>query len=225
MEYETKLSDIIASLPEVSGGFLYSSQQGVYSNQTAAFANDSSLVEVGRKLSKIVATISELFQDTGGIRVSFRDLILYGTQIETDHWLFLLHQPSLSSGMLKMTVRMALNIDSGVGSSDEEDLPDAQNQEKTIPDESTGINESMIDILLAPESELKEPLEAMEEKLAHFIGPVAGLVFKDSVENWAQNATPSMENIPELIGMIEKEIDDEEDRIKFKNSFPGKEGE
>ncbi len=96
MEYESKLSDIIASLPEVSGGFLYSSEHGLYANQTDDFADNAALLEVGRKLTAVVSMIKTHFQDTGGVRVSFKDLILCGIPIETDHWLFLLHQPSLS---------------------------------------------------------------------------------------------------------------------------------
>lgn len=222
MEYESKLSDIIASLPEVSGGFLYSSEHGVYANQAADLANNASLLEVGRKLTAIVSMINDHFQDTGGIRVSFKDLILCGMPIETDHWLFLLHQPSLSAGMIKMTVRMALNIDSNGNNTDE--IPSPAPEDST-PEDSSKDNESIMDILLAPESELKIPLTEMEEKLALFIGPVAGLVFKDSVETWANTSIPSMENIPELLNIIEKEIDDEGDRIQFRKCFSAKEGE
>ncbi len=221
MEYEAKLSDIIASLPEVSGGFLYSSEHGVYANQTADLADTSSLLKVSRKLTAIVSMIKEHFQDTSGIRVSFKDLILCGIPIETDHWLFLLHQPSLSSGMIKMTVRIALNIDSSIDNSEEIPSPTPEDIRPEDPPEE---QESMMDILLAPESELKIPLTEMEEKLAHFIGPVAGLVFKDSVETWAKTNIPSMENIPELLNIIENEIDDETDRIQFRNSFSAKEG-
>ncbi len=38
MDYVAKLSDIIATLPEVSGGFLYARDRGIYSNQTAGMA-------------------------------------------------------------------------------------------------------------------------------------------------------------------------------------------
>lgn len=219
MEYESKLSDIIASLPEVSGGFLYSMEKGVYANQTSGFAEDASLQEVGSKLTRIVSMITDHYQDTGGIRVSFKDFILYGTQIAPDHWLFLLHQPSLSSGMIKMTVRMAMNIEEETLPSNTIAAAPIDPPEQAMDVASDEVGESVIDILLADESELKEPLLDIQEQLAHFIGPVAELVFKDSVEAWAQNAIPSIENIPGLLDLLKKEIDDEDDRAEFRNNF------
>lgn len=75
MEYESKLTDIIASLPEVDGGFLYDPTRGIYSNQTAGTVDDLSLLQVSTKLSKIVSMLAVHFHDTGGIRVTFKDLI------------------------------------------------------------------------------------------------------------------------------------------------------
>lgn len=222
MEYEAKLSDIIASLPEVSGGFLYAPDKGIYSNQTAGIANDESLQQVSMKLTTIVSMISVHFKDTGGIRVCFKDLILFGTEIEGGHWLFLFHQPSLSPGMIKMTVQMALNIEP-----DETPQTQIPEESQDVPDAATNVSsaENIMDILLSPESKLKEPLTAIHTLLAQFIGPVAELVFQDSIEIWAANATPSLENLPELISMMEEEIDDMDDRKVFRDSLKSTEEE
>ena len=219
MEYDSKLSDIIASLPEVAGGFLYAPETGIYSNQTDGIANDMSLLQVSLKLTKIVSLISVHFHDTGGIRVYFKDLILFGTMIEGGHWLFLFHQPSLSPGMIKMTVQMALNI-----VTDEPILPanPVISQNEADPSQT---EKDIIGILLADESELREPLTNIHSQLAQYIGPVAELVFNDSVEAWASQNSPSLENIPKLIAMLSVEIDDEDDRNAFLDGFTSKEGE
>lgn len=207
MEYESKLTDIIASLPEVDGGFLYDPTRGIYSNQTAGLADDDSLLQVSAKLSKIVSMLTIHFHDTGGIRVTFKDLILYGLMFEENHWLFLLHHPSLSPGMVKMTVQMALNI---------------QHEEPTAPPEelveTTENDLSLMDTLMDEESELREPLTAIKEELASHIGPVAELVFEDAVEEWGKNA-PTFENLPNLLNIIEQEIDDEEACTLFKENL------
>ncbi len=209
MGYPEKLSDIIASLPEVSGGFLYSQEQGIYSNQTAGVSDDASLYKVSVKLSKIVSMMSVHFNDTGGITVCFKDLILCGMEIGGGHWLFLLHHPSLSPGMIKMTVQMALNI-----------TPDPSPQTEiaeagSYPD----VAEDIMEVLLAPDSELKDPLTKMESHLAQHIGPVAGLVFQDSLAVWAKSCVPSMEHLPKLVTMMAKEIDDKDNREIFIESL------
>lgn len=217
MEYEAKLSDIIASFPEISGGFLYSPEIGIYSNQTAGFADDDSLQQVSQKLTKIVSMLSVHFHDTGAIRVTFKDLILFGTPIDEKRWLFLLHQPSLSPGMIKMTVQMALNIIP-------DEVPQTQISEISHTDNTTSASSEksgndIVNILLASDSEFNKPLVAIQEELAQHIGPVAELVFRDSLELWASKTTPSLEKLPELLSMLEKEIDDEDDRNVFRDSL------
>lgn len=217
MEYEARISNIIASLPEVLGGFLYHPQKGIYSKQTAALASDDSLQEIGLKLTKIVSMISVHFQDTGDIRVCFKDLILYGTRIDEGGWLFLLHHPSLSPGMLKMTVQMALNIE-----------PDPSLPAK-LPNTSQDLDapaplqdnpkKDAIDNLLTPQSPFKEPLDAIQEQLAQHIGPIADLVFRDSLEIWAAQAPLSLANLPGLVSLLEEEIEDEGERQIFRDSL------
>ena len=200
MEYESKLTDIIASLPEVDGGFLYDPMRGIYSNQTAGTIDDSSLLQVSAKLSKIVSMLAVHFHDTGSIRVTFKDLILYGLMFEANNWLFLLHHPSLSPGMVKMTVQMALNI-----------------QQDEEPETLQAL-ETLFDVLMHEESELREPLTTIQEELANHIGPVAELVFADAIDEW-KDAPPSLETIPELLDILEQEIDDEDACILFRENL------
>jgi len=215
MEYETKLSDIIASLPEVAGGFLFAPDKGLYSNQTIGIADADSLQQVGVKLSKIVTMLAVHFHDTKSIRVSFKDLILYGTKLQNGHLLFLLHQPSLSPEMLKMTVQMALNIEAD---------PFENTQTKDTLSPSVAMAESndtpeqdIMATLMAPDSDLNTPLTSIRDNLALHIGPIAQLVFEDSIDEWAADGPPSIERIPDLIGLLEKEIDNEDARKSLRN--------
>jgi hypothetical protein len=206
MEYESKLTDIIASLPEVDGGFLYDTTRGIYSNQTAGTVDDSSLLQVSNKLSKIVSMLAVHFHDTGGIRVTFKDLILYGLMFEENNWLFLLHHPSLSPGMVKMTVQMALNIQ-------------VEEEPQLSPPYSETDQEPLLDVLMNNESELKEPLIAIQNELANHIGPVAELVFIDAIDEWSAFSPPSFETLPELLEILDTEIEDEDACILFRENL------
>ncbi len=212
MEYESKLTDIIASLPEVDGGFLYEPTKGIYSNQTAGTVDDSSLLQVSTKLCKIVSMLAVHFHDTGAIRVSFRDLMLFGMMFEEDNWLFLLHHPSLSPGMITMTVQMAFNVQ-------QTEDPEPPPVEETVEDK-----EALLTNLMADESELRLPLTTIQEELATHIGPVAELVFIDSINEW-RDAPPSLETLPELIDSLAEEIDDEDARMLFRKTLTSLTGE
>lgn len=213
MEYESKLTDIIASLPEVSGGFLYSPERGIYSNQSGTAISDTALQQVSLKLTKIASMLSIHFQDTGGIRITFNNLILFGMKIEEGNWLFLLHQPSLTPGMIKMTVQMALNIQQE--DTPPEQAPQVQTENfEDATDDGSDVK-ALIASVMDPESDLGKPLLVIQDELATHIGPVAELIFEDSIAAWCTNSSPSLENLPELIAMFEAEIDDESDRETF----------
>lgn len=205
MEYESKLTDIIDSLPEINGGFLYAPDRGIYSNQTTNISDDNALQQISIKLSKIVSMLSVHFHDTGGIRVTFKDLILYGIRVDDANWLFLLHEPSLSAAMVKMTVQMALNIQS-----EDEELP------PPAPPE-----ESKFDLqeLMNPASNLGIALATIKDELATHIGPVAELVFADDVESWNNTSSSSMKTLPELVLLLEREIDNEQARVLFRTNL------
>ncbi len=205
MEYESKLTDIIESLPEINGGFLYAPDRGIYSNQATGIADDESLQSVSIKLSKIVSMMTIHFQDTEGIRVTFRDLVLYGVMIKDNDWLFLLYQPSLSYSMVNMTVQMALNIK----------LEENEITEQPSPPVA---EEFDIEDIMGPESTLGPPLITIQEELATHIGPVAEIVFQDAVEKWSKDA-PSIESLPLLISALELEIDDERAAEEFRNNL------
>lgn len=222
MEYESKLSDIIASLPEVNGGFLYNPARGIYSNQSAGTGDDISLQHVSEKLSKTVSMFTVHFHDTRSIRVTFRELILHGQIIEDNHWLFLLHQPSLSSDMVKMTVQMALNI-----KDDDEYQQDSTFPAANIAESETEAveKEPILAILMKSESELRKPLTAIQDELAVHIGPVAQLAFQDAIKTWNSSNTPSLESLPALLSLLEEEIDDDKSREIFRSKLRSAAGE
>ncbi len=209
MDYEAKLSDIIASLPEIEGGFLFSPDNGIYANMASGIAGDEGLLQVALKFSKISSLLSVHFQDTGNFRATFKDLILFGMLVEKNHWLFLFYQPTLSPGMLNMTVKLALNI--------EESETETAVSEPEPAHEAAG--KSILPILLDPESELSEPLNTIKDALARYIGPVAELVFEETAEDWGNNFPPIHENLHELISVLENEIDDDDDREAFKGAL------
>ncbi len=217
MDYEAKLSDIIASLPEIEGGFLYSPDSGIYANQATGLASDDGLFQVALKFSKIFSLLSVHFHDTGNFRATFKDLVLFGMLVDRDHWMFLFHRPTLSPTMLNMTVQLALHIET-----DEVEQGGTREKVPAPPEaesHSDATGDAILASLLAPESELSKPLNKIRDELAKYIGPVAELVFEESTAEWASNSPPTLAALPELMSVFEEEIDDDKDRTTFKEAL------
>ncbi len=216
MNYEAKLSDIIASLPEIEGGFLFAPEKGVYANQATEISSNDDLLQIALKFSKIFSMLTVHFNDTGNFRVTFKDLVLFGMVLDQGQWLFLFHRPSLSPSMVNMTVQLALNIvtdETEQKDSQEVTSPPVESSPPPVPDENT-----TLETLLAPESDLSRPLNSIKDELSKYIGPVAELIFEELAEEWGTNFSPTLKTLPELIRLLEEEIDNDDDRKTFKKA-------
>lgn len=216
MNYEEKLTDIIASLPEIEGGFLFAPERGVYGNQATEISSSDDLLQLALKFSKILSMLSVHFQDTGNFRVTFKDLVLFARVLEQGHWLFLFYRPSLSPSMINMTVQLAINIQSDeTGANDNQEGASIQSPPASA---SVVTEKNILKELLDSNSELREPLACINEELSKYIGPVAGLIFEEFAEEWAAKFSPTIENLPELTRTLEKEIDNDSDRERFQKA-------
>ena len=224
MNHETFLSDLFASLPEVNGAFLFTPQSGILAKQLNHLTSDFNPLAIGEKIANIAAIASEQLNDITQIEVNFDTMILSGRLLPNQIWLFLLHTPELSNGMIRMALQMALNNSS---QESDDDIPVDQNEtpvEAEIEEETTveelpvtQDEESQVGIeaLMAAGAPLARPLHILQEELANLIGPVAIPVFQELLNKWCQENTPGLNTLKHLISLIDSEIEDREDIITF----------
>ena len=62
---------------------------------------------------------------------------------------------------------------------------------------------------------LAEPLQEMSKRLAKILGPMALIVFDETVAKWAAGRTPSVSDLPELVNSLCQEIDDPEKAKRY----------
>ncbi len=226
MNHETFLSDLFTSLPEVNGAFLFSSRSGIVAKQLDPLISNFNPLAIGKKIAAIAAIASEQLSDISQIEVNFGAMILSGRQLPDKNWLFLLHTPELSSGMIRMALQMALN-----NSNQESDDTEANQAEPPAEDMITaepvtreGEREVDIEALMSPGAPLARPLNILQDELANFIGPAAVPVFQDLLTTWCQEHTPALDTLKHLIPLLDKEIENAEDINTFhtniKDLFP-----
>ncbi len=231
MNHETFLSDLFTSLPEVNGAFLFAPQSGIIAKQLDHSTSNFNPLAIGKKITNIAAIASEQLDDITQIEVNFDTMILSGRLLPNQNWLFLLHTPELSNGMIRMALQMALNN----SNQESDDTPINQAEppieelvEDVIEDElpTTQREEIQFDTeaLMSPEAPLAKQLHILQDELANFIGPAAVPVFHEVLNTWCQEHTPALDTLKHLIPLMDKEIDDTEDINTFhthiKDLFP-----
>lgn len=225
MNHESFLSDLVTSLPEIHGAFLFSPQDGILASHFENSINDFNLPAMGKKITTIAATASGHLDDISNIQVTFDNMILSGRLLPDQNWLVIEHAPELSNGMIRMTLQLALN-----NSSRESDTQDRQSEppvNKTLAAEPAVVKEvSQVDTLalMSPGAPLAKPLNTLQEELANYIGPAAVPVFQEILATWCQDNTPSLTTLKYLIPLMDKEIEESEDIKTFheniKDLFP-----
>lgn len=167
-------------------------------------------------MTSIAAKASDHFHDITHLQVNFDNLILSGRQLPNQNWLFLLHAPELSSGMIRMALQMALN--NSVQEDDSPATPPAPPVEKIVAEEAPVAKERIpvdIESMMAPGAPLARHLNTLQEGLATCIGPAALPVFQEVLTVWCQDNTPAIATLKQLIPLLDKEIDDQEDIATF----------
>jgi len=216
MNHKTFLSDLITSLPEINGAFLFSSRSGIVAKQLDQVTSGFNPLAIGKKITGIAAIASKQLNDITQIEVNFETMILSGRLLPDQNWLFLLHAPELSSGMIRMALQMALNNSNQEGDDAEANQAD--------PPAEDAIKQVDLEVLMSPGAPLAKPLNILQDELANFIGPAAVPVFQDIVNAWCQEYTPARDTLKHLIPLIDKEIESAEDINTFhtniKDLFP-----
>jgi hypothetical protein len=224
MNHDLFLADIVTSMPEIGGAFLFSPQDGVLATHSGNASVSFNSLAVAEKMAAVAAMASNQFQDLTQLQVSFDTIILSGRLLPDGNWLCLLYTPDLSVGMIRMALQIALNNSAqghhGETSPASPPVQEAPVTEQLPPQEAPRAEIAVdTDALLAPGAPLAGILNVLQGGLAHCIGPVAVPVFHELLVAWCQNHTPSTETMKHLITLIEEEIDDEESVKGFHNKI------
>lgn len=65
------------------------------------------------------------------------------------------------------------------------------------------------------EGELASIFTGLQEALAQAIGPIAGMIMRENLENWGNEGPAEKDRLPRLIESLALEIDEEEDKVSF----------
>ncbi len=207
MAYQDILVNLVNSLPEIYGAFIYNDNDGVLHSRETRATNNLQKQQVGKAFSKVHFMMSMHFKDISCIRFNYVKMTLIGGQFGDNNYLIVFCGKDIASGMTRITVQMALN-NLNENSSSPEQQNDANDRAKLNPEE-----------LLHPESHLADPLNKIKQELARQVGPVANVLFEDALSSWAKEANPTHERLPLLIEKLVNEIGAGDESSAFQNAI------
>jgi hypothetical protein len=193
----------IKCLPGVSCVFCFDTRTGIVAKRASPKFSEEDLSSVGRTLAKVFSGGKQLFADLQSVQLSVDQWSIFIIWVAGTHYLTIIHEQSLNPNLLSMTLAQAVK-----------DLTAALSTPAAgaaIPPTAKAGNvpEKVRQALMS--GPYPRVLAAMEASLAKVMGPMASIVFKDTLEKWTDGIDePNRKALEKLAKMLSSEIGDPE---------------
>lgn len=204
------LQEIISELkmmPDVHGGFFFHRKNGILYKDVTPMYEDSVLNDMGRQFTKMYAARRLNFPDVRDINLYFTESAMISRAIDEQLFLVLLCDQNVNSGTLSVSLRLAIE-DHGA------EL--ALAAEGSVAYGLTG-GDQKLSSQQALAGPLKQPLDKIQHVLFDLMGPMAELVYEESLEKWMASGRIGEDLLPEFIELIASELPDVKKAKDFKD--------
>lgn len=204
-----RLIDDMKAIPGVIGACTYRSKEGIGNNNLPLMFKADRLQETAKHLAKIHAAGRLNFPDLTEVMLNYEEAIIVFRQINLKDHLITICAPDINMNLLAMSLNLAIeNIMEQTG---EEASPELGNT-------ATANKPSKSDIFeLLKKGPMAQPLQAMSRLLAKVIGPMAKIVFEDSLSRWVGNSETKKGSLSKLLEIICQEIGDQEKSKEYRD--------
>jgi len=185
-------------MPGVVGGYFIHPQKGLLTSNLPAMFKPQKLLEISKELIKIHSAGRMNFADISEVFVNYEEMVLIVKQVAPQLYLMVFCDSSVNSNMLAMSINLSL-----------EGMPELSAASGTESNSAASPTVAQ----LTPETvmslpELATPLKQMSEGLAQVMGPMAEVIFEESLQEWLDLGQSTVDKLPGLLKIIKQEIGD-----------------
>lgn len=205
------MEEILSELkitPGVLGGFFIHRKNGVLCADLPSVYQDLNLNDMGRQLSKIYAARRLNFPEVHDIGLYFAEAVMISRAIDEQFFLVLLCDQDVNSSTLSVSMHLAIEEHD-----DELSLAAAGQLADGLSGGAQQLSSQQV--LDGP---LKQPLEKIQRTLIEMMGPMAELLYEESLERWVASGRIREELLPEFIELIAREMPDDRKATAFKDA-------
>jgi hypothetical protein len=193
------LLEDIKCIPGVSCVFCFDNRKGIVAKIAVSTFSDEVLSGVGRTLVKILSGGKQLFADMQSVQLRLDQLSIFIIWITETYYLTVIHEPTLNPNLLSMTLVQTVK-----------DLKAALAAPAAAISQESGTGSNAIRQILGT-GPYAQIFSAMENSLAKIMGPMASIVFQDTLGQWIEKIDdPDKIPLDKLVKMLSTEIGDPE---------------
>ncbi len=192
------LIDELKVISGVIGACVVDSRDGVKVTNLPSIFKPERMNQVGRHLLKLYSAGRMSFDELTDITLQFDELVVVARQLEKGRLLFAICDPTFNHNLLTMSFNL-LQEEFNLGNFVEDTTAAPPTEEKRSEVSTEG----------AISEPLQNLLDEMKGLLGKILGPMAGFIFDEVVENWTTQGAPDFSRIEELIEQLNQEIADQ----------------
>lgn len=209
-----QLIEDLKSIPGVIGAYVYHPEEGVRANNLPPLFKTERITETAKNLVKITAAGRHNFHDLSEIFLNFEESAILCRQLAGTNYVVTFCDPDINFNVLSMSLNLAMEE---VNSRIVTRKFSAAEAAPPPPVHSPGTSAAAPSKPPDPSTlNLDKTLEDLAQILTKFLGPMARIVFDDTLENWSKENPLSTETLPVLVDSLCQEIDEENKRKKFR---------
>lgn len=198
----------LKAIPGVVGASIYSSTDGLQVTNLPGIFKPERLNLVGKHLTKLYSAGRLSFSDLTDVTLNYDESVVVARELDKQLLVFAFCDPSFNHNLLSMSFNL-LQEDYRAGSFRSTGSETAALA--AAPAEAPVIGQPVAE----PEGAFATLLDLMRERLSKILGPMAGFIFNEMFDKWAQQGTADISRIDELISALNIEIGDEEKANRY----------
>jgi len=199
------LIDELKVIPGVMGACIVNSQTGVQVTNLPALFKVERLALVGKHLLKIYAAGRMSFDDLTDITLNYDESVVVARELERNTLIFAICDPTFNQNLLSMPFNL-LHEEFKLGNFTEVETESVAMPAAPVPPPPPAVESQISQKLLAE----------MKEALGKILGPMAGFIFDEVMDNWLEQGASDSSRVEELIDQLNQEIDDPDKIDKYR---------
>ncbi len=196
---------------DIIGAYVFHVNGGVLAKNMPDDFTEPGLTAIAETIVEIYTSGLKRFQDASEMSLVYEQSTITICEIKDHAYLLILSVPDAKLSLLPMVLQPAMNeLTSLIMNNRREDAlqPGTSGNHLSSPPDSN--NPAIVSERLMASGSMANVLQELQISLTKIIGPIAGIIFMDSLKEWTATDHPDLSTIPNLLDILREEINDPE---------------
>jgi len=206
-----KVLDGLKLKQDIIGAYIFHAKGGVAAKNMPDDFTDTRLTAIAEKIIKLFSSGLKKLKDVPEVSLVYEESIVTICEITDHYYLIILFLPYAEPGLVPMVLQPAIDeLKSLIVKGRREDARKPEKSENRLSESFDEKNPAIDSERLMASSAMASVLKELQVTLTKVVGPIAKIIFMDSLKVWIATDHPDLSTIPNLLDILRREINDPE---------------